>query len=77
MRGFQPGVGLMAVRLRVPVVPVFIRGLYEVYSVHDSWPKPGPVRVSFGKALEFTPDVGYADAAARVEEAVRCLAASA
>jgi hypothetical protein len=41
--------------------------------VHDSWPKPGPVRVSFGSALEFTQNVDYTEATRRVESAVRAL----
>ena len=51
---FRPGIGMMATRLRVPIVPIYIEGLYEVYSVHDSWPKRGPVHVSFGGPLEFS-----------------------
>jgi 1-acyl-sn-glycerol-3-phosphate acyltransferase len=35
---FRPGVGMMAVRLRVRVVPIRIKGLYEIYSIHDSRP---------------------------------------
>jgi long-chain acyl-CoA synthetase len=71
MHAFQPGVGLMAVRLRIPVVPIFLRGLYEVYSVHDSWPKAGPVDVFIGAPLEFDPHTDYASAAAEVERAIR------
>ena len=54
LQPLRPGIGMMAIRLRVPIVPIYIEGLYQVYSVHDSWPKRGPVRVSFGKSLEFT-----------------------
>ena len=67
---FQPGIGLMAVRLRVAVVPVFIDGLYEVYSIHDSWPKPGPVTISIGPRLEFAAHADYADVARQVQESV-------
>jgi long-chain acyl-CoA synthetase len=73
MHKFQPGIGLMAVRLRVRVVPIFLDGLYEVYSIHDSWPKPGPVRVSIGRPLEFPPHTDYAQAARQIEDAVRAL----
>jgi len=70
---FQPGVGLMAVRLKVPVVPVFIDGLYDLYSVHDSWPKRGPIAISFGPPIKFPPDTNYTDAAKEIEDAVRRL----
>jgi 1-acyl-sn-glycerol-3-phosphate acyltransferase len=61
----------MAVRLKVPVVPIFIQGLYDVYSVHHSWPSPGPVHVTIGAAMNFSADTDYSDAAQRIEDAVR------
>ena len=64
---------MMAVRLRVPIVPVRISGLYEIYSIHDSWPRRGPIRVSIGKPLSFPADMSYAEAAHRVEDIVRHL----
>jgi long-chain acyl-CoA synthetase len=54
LQPFRPGIGMMAIRLRVPIVPVHIRGLFEVLSVHDDWPRRGPVQVSFGRPLEIT-----------------------
>jgi len=73
MDAFQPGVGLMSVRLRIPVVPLFVKGLYEVYSVHDSWPKAGPVEIFVGRPLEFASDTDYTTAAREIEDAVRKL----
>jgi long-chain acyl-CoA synthetase len=74
MHAFRPGVGLMAVRLRIPVVPVHLRGLYEVLPVHESWPKPGPARVRFGAPLSFAENEDYKKATEAIEEAVRRLA---
>ncbi len=51
---FRPGIGVMAMQFRVPIVPVCIEGLYQLYSIRDSWPKRGPVRVAIGSALVFT-----------------------
>jgi long-chain acyl-CoA synthetase len=73
IHGFRPGIGMMAVRLRVPVVPIRLSGLYEIYSIHDSWPRRGPVRVSIGKPLSFRADMSYDEAAHRVEDIVRHL----
>src|SRR5215813_9620153 len=73
LRPFRPGIGMMAVRLRVPLVPLRIRGLYEIYSVHDSWPRRGHVQVTFGPALFFPPETKYADAALQLEEVVQDL----
>jgi long-chain acyl-CoA synthetase len=51
MREFRPGIGLMAQRLGVPVVPVRIDGTHAVLSVQDSWPRRGAVSVRFGPPI--------------------------
>ena len=70
---FKSGVGLLARELDLPVIPVGIRGTFESLSVHDSWPRRGPVRIAFGRPLRLkegeTPD----QLAARLEAAVRQL----
>jgi len=53
LQPFKTGIGLMATTLRVPVVPVYLSGLFEVYSIHDSWPHRGAIRVTFGEPLHF------------------------
>ena len=70
---FRPGVGMMAVRLRVRVVPIRIKGLYEIYSIHDSWPRLGPVEVSFGRPMIFLEGTRYEEVAERLEAEVRNL----
>jgi long-chain acyl-CoA synthetase len=72
---FLPGVGMMASRLEVPVVPVLIVGLDKV--LHTTWrmARPGRVRVVFGAPMRLTGD-DYAALAQRVEDAVRALAPS-
>ena len=62
---------MMAVRLRVPVVPIRISGLFEIYSIHDSWPRRGRVHVSIGRPLEFSADTSYEDAAHQLEETLK------
>jgi 1-acyl-sn-glycerol-3-phosphate acyltransferase len=57
--------------MRVPIVPIRISGLYEIYSVHDSWPRRGPVSVAIGKPLSFSAGTSYEEAAKQIEEAVR------
>jgi long-chain acyl-CoA synthetase len=69
---FRPGVGMMAARLGVPVVPVRIEGLDRVLSIRDNWPTRGPVRVTFGKPLRLE-GTNYAQLAARVRDAVIAL----
>ncbi len=69
LKDFRPGIGLMAIRLAVPVVPVFIDGLYQVFSVHDSWPKRGAVRVSFGQVQQFAVET-YDEVAQTIRQAI-------
>ena len=69
---FQPGVGMLASRLNVPVVPIRIEGLERV--LHKSWrmARPGRVRVVIGKPLYLHGD-NYAVLARQVEAALRSL----
>ena len=69
---FQAGVGMMASRLGVPVVPVRIDGLDRV--LHPTWKmaRPGRVQVRFGAPLTLAGD-DFGALARQVEEAVRGL----
>ena len=69
---FRPGIGMIASRLRVRVVPVKIDGLQNVLRVGWRMAKPGPVRVAFGPPLELVGE-DYQALAQRVESAVRDL----
>src|SRR5439155_8231072 len=69
---FRPGIGMMAMRLQLPIVPINIEGLYSVYLVHDSWPKRGAVRVSFGRPLRFKAET-YEEVAQTVRRAIEDL----
>ena len=46
----------MALRLHAPVVPLHLEGMFEIMSLHDSWPKAGRARLKIGKPL--TADAG-------------------
>jgi len=69
---FRPGIGLIASKLGVPVVPVRIEGLDKVLPLTASWPTRGPVRVTFGKPIRLEGD-DYPALAARVRDAVIAL----
>lgn len=69
---FQPGVGMLAARLGVPVVPVRLTGLDRVLHKDARFATPGRARVRFGAPLRSTGN----DAAAiakQIEDAVRGL----
>jgi long-chain acyl-CoA synthetase len=67
---FRAGIGMIASRLNVPVVPVKIDGLDKV--LHPTWKmaRPGRVRVAFGAPLRLAGD-DYEALARQAEEAVR------
>jgi long-chain acyl-CoA synthetase len=69
---FQPGVGMIAARLGLPVVPVRLSGLDRI--LHQGWkfPVPGRAVVRFGPAISLKGN-DYAQLAAQVEAAVRHL----
>jgi long-chain acyl-CoA synthetase len=69
---FQSGVGMMAARLGLPVVPVRITGLDRVLNRSARFPTPGRVTVKFGAPLTFH-GTDYAAIARQVEGAVRSL----
>ncbi len=76
IRRFESGIGLMALKLELPVVPVYLEGLHEIYSVHHEWPEPGSVRVKFGAPLDLSRSADYQAAGEEVERAVRELEAA-
>lgn len=77
IRPFKPGIGMMSLRLEVPVVPVYLTGMFDVMSRHDAWPRRGPVRVEFGSPIVFSEGDGYTRRSERIELSVRRMAARA
>ena len=69
---FRPGIGMIASRLNVPVVPVRIDGLDRVLHPTARMARPGRVRVAFGAPMRVTGD-DYEAIAKQVENAVRAL----
>jgi long-chain acyl-CoA synthetase len=72
IRAFQPGVGMMAARLALQVVPLRIAGLDQVLNRTASFPTPGRVTIRFGAPLAFEGE-DYTAIAKHVEDAVRAL----
>jgi 1-acyl-sn-glycerol-3-phosphate acyltransferase len=71
---FKPGVGMLALRLGVPVVPVYLGGTCRVLPKGSSVPRPAGVVVRFGRQLDLNVCVSYEAAASNIEKAVRTLA---
>jgi long-chain acyl-CoA synthetase len=69
---FQPGVGMIAARLGVPVVPVRLDGLDRVLPRHAKFPSVARARCTFGAPIVLSGN-DYAALAKEVEAAVRAL----
>src|SRR5262249_25883155 len=66
---FQPGVGMIASRLSVPVIPVKVSGLDRILAPTARWPTKGPATCAFGASMLLTGN-DYGALATRVREAV-------
>lgn len=56
----QPGVGFLALKSGVPVIPALIEGTDHALPNNSKWFKSYPVRIRFGKPLHFSKDQDYA-----------------
>lgn len=69
---FRRGVGMIAIHLGLPVIPVRLEGLDHVLGREARWAKRGPVQVTFGAPL-FAGDDDSEAFTARIEAAVHAL----
>lgn len=70
---FKRGVGVVALHLRLPVVPVRIDGLDYIFPRKARIPRRGHGRVTFGTPITPAPDDTPASLTQRIEDAVRAL----
>lgn len=70
---FRAGIGLLATRLRLPVIPLRIDGLFELRIADKSWARPGRVRIAIGKPIFFDVSVAAEDVARELERHVAAL----
>lgn len=74
LRKFKSGIGLLAVELGVPIIPVKTTGLYGTLPYHTKWPKKhSRVTVTIGKPVTFTPEMAYDKATRQLEDIMRDL----
>jgi long-chain acyl-CoA synthetase len=72
IKEFRGGVGMIASRLELPVVPVRIDGVDRLLPTGSRVLRPGRVRISFGAPLRLKGD-DYGALARQVEDKVRAL----
>ncbi len=51
---FRAGIGLLSAELNVPVVPIMLRGLFELKQRRQFFVRPGTVSVTFGDPIQFS-----------------------
>ncbi len=73
LRPFRGGIGMIAARLDLPVIPIRLDHVDRVLAPSAKFPTPGRVRVTFGPPLRLRGE-DYGALAGQVEEAVRALA---
>ncbi|HTS46839.1 MAG TPA: hypothetical protein VMH05_02785, partial [Bryobacteraceae bacterium] len=69
---FMPGVGLIASRLYLPVVPIRLKGVHRVWNRAKLFPRPGQVEVAIGAPLPLQGE-SYPALARKLEETIRTL----
>ncbi len=65
---FRSGLGMLAARLNVPVLPLRIDGLYEMKMAGHKIARPGQLRVVIGKPMHFPPETPPEEITNQVEE---------
>jgi long-chain acyl-CoA synthetase len=50
---FRAGIGLLVTRLRIPVIPMRLEGLFDLREANKHWTNPGHIRVTVGAPVTF------------------------
>jgi long-chain acyl-CoA synthetase len=73
MVAFQPGVGLLAQNLNLPIIPIRIDGLWKMKGEHRRLADLGELTVHFGAPVIFPSNTTAAEIAARLQSIVQSL----
>lgn len=71
MAHFRTGIGLLAKQLQIPVVPMYLDGLFDLKQAERIMTRPGHVRVTIGAPVRFSHDDEPEDIARELERRVR------
>jgi long-chain acyl-CoA synthetase len=70
MNPFRAGIGLLALNLGIPVLPMRIDGLYEAKQAGKRFVGPWKISVRIGKPMQFTPETVPEQIATQLQKAV-------
>jgi long-chain acyl-CoA synthetase len=73
MSPFRSGIGLLAMQLGVPVVPVRLDGIFELKTAGRKWARPYRIKVSIGAPAQFVPSDKPEDIAEDIKRRVTAL----
>jgi long-chain acyl-CoA synthetase len=71
---FRAGIGLLVTRLRIPVIPMRLEGLYDLREANKHWTSPGHIRVTVGAPVTFPETETPENITKELERRVRALA---
>jgi len=71
MMPFRSGIGLLAKQLNLPVVPIYLHGLFDLKQKEQIFTRPGHVHVTIGAHVRFAPDRDANEITRELERRVR------
>jgi long-chain acyl-CoA synthetase len=71
MLPFRSGIGLLARQLNLPVVPIYLQGLYDLKKHQRIFARPGHVQVTIGAPVRFASNRDANEIARELERCVR------
>ena len=70
---FKAGIGLLTSELDIPVVPIMLRGLFELKQRHQYFVRPGTVSVTFGDPINLSREQTPAEITRHLELTLKSL----
>jgi long-chain acyl-CoA synthetase len=71
---FRAGIGLLVTRLRIPVIPMRLEGLFDLREANKHWTSPDHIRVTVGTPVTFPESAKPEEITRELERRVRALA---
>jgi long-chain acyl-CoA synthetase len=71
MMPFRSGIGLLANQLNIPVVPIYLHGLFDLKQKEQIFARPGHVRATIGVPVRFTANQDANEITRELERRVR------
>ncbi len=70
----EPGVGFLAAKLKVPVIPVLVRGTDQAWPKQAKFLRPAKIKVAFGPGIAIESKMSYEEVAHKIMGGIKNLA---